>query len=256
MLQEHTIIIALFCTIAKKLGRKDKRHPLGKLYLSEIILCGVLFSLKGGSFRQFYTWLNRRDVLSLPDRTRLQRLLIKYKDTCNHFLSDPTLFNAMDSFGVEIIHPIRESRSKQSQRVSKKGKSNYRWIIGRKINLAINGKLEIVNYQDETVNVCDNSFNEHYRETKGIVLTDNGYRKKGGTPANFKVCQRGTWNERMLVESLFSLWTRICQMKHSFHRTIAGFKAKVAYLVALTNLVFSLNQKLGFDKFSMVQWAL
>lgn len=256
MLQEYTIIIALFCAIAEKLADKDKRHPLAKLYLSEIILCGVLFVLKGSSFRQFYTWLKRRNLLNLPERTRLQRLLIKYRHTCNRFLSDPTLFNVMDSFGIEIIHPIREGRSEQSRQVSKKGKSNYRWVVGRKINLAINGNLEVIGYQDETANVCDNHFNKHYRETDGIMLADNGYREKAGAPDNFKICQRGTWNERMLAETLFSLWTRICKMKYSFHRTIEGFKAKVAYLVTLTSLVFSLNPKLGFNKLSMVQWAL
>jgi len=261
MLQEDDIIIYLLTAIAQTLGEKDRRHPLGKLYLSEILLCGVLFALKGGSFRQFHPWLQRRKMLNLPERSRLCRLLIKYHKYCNQFLSTETFFNIIDSFGVEIIHPVREGRSTQSQRVSKKGKSNKRWIVGRKINVAINGELEIIDYQDNTDNVCDNTFNDKYEQKEEhIYLTDNGYRrqvKNGGTPDNFKICKKGTWNdERMWVERLFSLWVRVCGMKHSFHRTTKGFQAKVSYLVALTNITFRLNESLGFHKCTLVQWAL
>lgn len=37
MLQEDDIILLLLTAIAETLGEKDTRHPLGKLYLSEII---------------------------------------------------------------------------------------------------------------------------------------------------------------------------------------------------------------------------
>lgn len=259
MLLEDDIILHLLSSIIETLGKRDRKHPLGKLYLSEIILCGILFALKGGSFRRFHPWLLKRKLLNLPERSRLTRLLIKKRKLCNAFLSSETFFNIIDSFGVEVIHPVREGRSEQSQRVSKKGKSNKRWIVGRKINVSINGELEITDYQDETANVCDNSFDVFYEDKEdAIFLTDKGYRKRDEkTPDNFKICKRGTWNdERMWIERLFSLWTRICGMKHSFHRSVAGFKAKAAYLVALTNIVFRLNEQLGFSKFSMVQWAL
>lgn len=260
MLLEDDIILHLLSAIIEALGRKDKKHPLGKLHLSEIILCGVLFALKGGSFRRFHPWLLQRNLLNLPERSRLTRLLIRNRNLCNKFLSSETFFNVIDSFGVEVIHPAREGRSTQSQQVSQKGKSNHRWIVGRKINVAINGELEIVSYQEETANVCDNRFDEYYeRRKEAIYLTDNGYRRQekyGGTPESFKICSSGTWNERMWIERLFSLWTRICGMKHSYHRTVRGFQAKVAYLVALTNIVFRLNESLGFTKCSLVQWAL
>lgn len=261
LLQEDTIIIALYLGICKILGkRRDYKHTQGKLYLSEIILIGVLFALKGGSFRRFYSFLKRRSLFNLPDRTRLHRLLITHQDQCQKFLSDPTILNVMDSYGVEIIHPIREGRSSQSQLVSKQGISNKRWIVGRKINVAINSKLEIFKYQDDTVNIPDNKFNEEYAKINGIMLVDYGYRvskRKGKIlPDNFKICSLGRWNDRMWIERLYSLWTRICGMKHSFHRSVKGFKAKVSYLVALTNLIFTLNDQFGFKKCSMVQWAL
>src|SRR6266700_270403 len=93
---------------------------------------------------------------------------------------------------------------------------------------------------------CFDPPGDHYAVKEGyLYLTDKGYRKQvkyGGTPANFKICTNGTWNERMWIERLFTLWTRICGMKHSFHRSVKGFQAKVSYLVALTNIVFRLNE--------------
>lgn len=258
MLQTYDIMLAIFLKVADTLKTIDYKHPQGKLWLSEIITIGILWVLSGKPFRRFYRWLKRERYLpNIPERTRLGKLIAKYQKKCDKFLDNPTLFEALDSFGVEIIHPIREGRSKESQRVSKKGKSNHRWIIGRKISISFNGNLRITKYADETVNVSDNVFDDLYADNVSIRLTDNGFRKRnGGTPDNFKICTRGTWGERMAVETLFSLWTRVCNMKKSFHRTIEGFKAKVSYLVALTNTLFDLNQKFHFNEFSMVQWAI
>jgi len=126
------------------------------------------------------------------------------------FLSSETFFNVIDSLELRLSIQLGK-QTKQSKAVSKKGKSNHRWIIGRKINIAINGELEVTDYQDDTANVCDNTFDENYAGKEGyLYLTDKGYRKQekyGGTPKNFKICTSGTWNERMWIERLFSLWT-------------------------------------------------
>jgi hypothetical protein len=55
-----------------------KKHSQAKLYPSELVTIGLLFALKGVSFRAFYRWLKRDYVglfTGLPERTRLQRLL-------------------------------------------------------------------------------------------------------------------------------------------------------------------------------------
>ena len=57
-------------------------------------------------------------------------------------------------------------------------------------------------------------------------------------------------------QTLFSLWTRVLNMKKSFHRTTEGFKAKLSYLAVLTNIILGKNEELGFAKLSMVQWSL
>lgn len=257
MLQDDDIILHLFCAVANSLGEEDYKHPQGKLYLSEIILIGVLFALRGTSFRRFYKWLLKQKVfMDLPERSRLQRLLINKRNYCNQFLGSATFFVVLDSLGIEVIHPIREGRSKQSQKLSQKGVSNHRWIVGRKLAVTINQSLQVVKMSDDTANVSDTIFDEQHALEGSITLTDRGFKKKEGTPQTFKICPKGKWNERMVIETLFSLWTRICNAKKSFHRSTEGIKAKLAYLVSLSNLIVGLNEKLGFRRLSMVQWAL
>jgi hypothetical protein len=256
MLQEEDILIMIYCAISDTLLDEDYLHSQGKLWLSEIILCGTLHALKGGSFRQFYTWIKRRNIMNLPERTRLERLLKTHKQTCSKFLAKPSFFTIMDSFGIEVIRPIRAGRSAESASVSAKGKSGHRWIIGRKICVRISDEGMIVSYADDTANVCDKIFNHLAEDGSSITLADSGFRDKDGVPENMKICQRGRWNERMNVETLFSLWDRICGAKRIFVRSITGFKTRIAYLATLTNILFSLNKKLDFKPCSMVQYAL
>lgn len=257
MLQEEDIIIELYCAIANAIQSTDEKHSQAKLYRSELILCGVLFALKGGSFRSFYRWLARRDLFgALPERTRLTRLLISHIEECNQFLADPTFFVVLDSIGTEFIHPYRDGRSVATGAVAKKGISNHRWVVGRKLAVAMNSRLEIVRTADASGNVHDTTFNHVFQKINSIILTDQGFKQCEGTPTNYKICQRGSWNDRIWIETLFSLWTRICGFKRIFHRTIAGFRARVGYLTTLTNLIVNLNESLGFPRLSLAQWSL
>lgn len=257
MLPNDDIILQLWYGIEECLSGKDRKHYQAKLRLSETILCGVLFVLLGRSFRRYYRWLVKQELfVTLPERSRLHRLVNHYSFLCEEFLGSKTFYGILDSFGIEVIHPIREGRSEQSKAVCGKGKSNHRWIVGRKVAVTINQNYEVVKVNDEKDNVCDNSFDEEHTEAADINLTDQGFKKKEETPENFKICKKGQWNERMGVETLFSLWTRILNMKKSFHRTTEGFKAKLSYMVALTNIIVGKNEELGFAKLSMVQWSL
>ena len=42
MLREEDIIIMLYCAISDTLSESDYKHPQSNLWLSEILLCGVL----------------------------------------------------------------------------------------------------------------------------------------------------------------------------------------------------------------------
>jgi hypothetical protein len=70
-----------------------------------------------------------------------------------------------------------------------------------------------------------------------VVLTDMGFHAKTGDPANLKVCARGTWNRRMLVETVLSMLTTVFHSKKVGHRVWAYFRARVAWTMAAFNLL-------------------
>ena len=239
-------IISLFCQVDDQMGAMPK-HPQATLWPSELVTIGLLFALKGGYFRAFYRWL-KRDYESLfgelPDRTRLQRLLATHQTWCGRFLADPTFFTVIDSYGIELIHPIREGRS--PQQIGKKGKSNWRWIVGMKLCWLINDASQVVAWAWDTANAHDQTFLPLVQAVDGasIVLADTGFNSAAGIPGNLKLCLRGTWNERMLVETALSLVTMVCGLKKVFHRTRCYFQARLAYVAAMFNALLALNRTL------------
>lgn len=239
-------IIAVFCEIDDGMPNMGK-HAQAKLYPSELVTIGVLFALKGGYFRAFYRWLKRDyEALfaGLPERTRLQRALYTHRDWCDRFLAQPSFFTVIDSYGIELIHPIREGRS--TQQIGKKGKSNWRWIVGMKLCWLLNDDGQVVGWDWDTANVSDQVFLPLVKALDGesIVLADIGFKDADGIPANLKLCRRGTWNERMIVETALSLVTMVCHLKKVFHRTCAHFEARLAYAAAMFNTLLGLNRTL------------
>ena len=77
-----------------------------------------------------------------------------------------------------------------------------------------------------------------------IVLADTGFNSAAGIPSNLKLCSRGRWNERMLVETALSLVTMVCGLKKVFHRTRRYFQARLAYVTAMFNTLLALNRTL------------
>jgi hypothetical protein len=74
-------------------------------------------------------------------------------------------------------------------------------------------------------------------EGEMIVLTDQGFHSKQGDPSNMKVCERGTWNVRMLVERVFSMLHTVCHLKHMAHRVWSHLVGRLAFCVAAFNLL-------------------
>ena len=52
-----------------------------------------------------------------------------------------------------------------------------------------------------------------------------------------KSCSRGTWNTRRLVETVLSMLTTVFQSKKVEHRVWAYFRARVAWTMAVFNLL-------------------
>lgn len=219
------IILHIFYLVATTLPAIP-RHSQAKLYPSELVTIGILFALKGGHFRAYYRWL--------------QRLLKTHQDWCDLLLSDPSFFTVIDSYPIELLFPIREGRSKQQ--VGKKGRDKGRWSIGIKLCVLLNDVCQVVNWDWATMNVYDKHFHPVVEPFIGetIALTDFGFRDKDGIPENMKICKKGTWNERMCVETVFSMLTTVCDLKRIRHRLSAYIQMRLAYIVAMFNILLDL----------------
>jgi len=242
-------IIWLFCLVDDCMDEIEKRSD-AKLYPSELVTIGLLYALKGGFFRAFYRWL-KRDFeplfVELPDRTRLQRALCAHRAWCHRLLADPTFFTVIDTYGIELIHPIREGRS--PQQVGKKGKSNRRWIVGIKLCWLVNDRGEVVAWDWNSANVHDQHFRPvaHQFDEATIVLSDFGFKKAGEAARNLKFCEHKTWGERMIVETMLSLVTRVCRLKHLPQRVAVYLETHLTFVSALFNLLLTLNRLLDPD---------
>jgi hypothetical protein len=243
------IIIQIFCFVDDAMPALPK-HPQARLYPSELVTIGLLFALKGGHFRAFYRWLSRDYAAlfaGLPERSRLQRLLQAHQDWCQHWLAAPTFFTVIDSYPIELLFPIRAGRS--PAQVGKKGKDKGRWSGGIKLCWLLNNRGQVVDWDWDTLNVHDQRFHpvmERHRD-ETITLADWGFRSVDGIPENCKLCPKGAWNERMLVETALSLVTVICDLKHLHHRAAAYIQARLAAVGAMFNVLLALFHTLHPD---------
>jgi len=229
-------IIALFYAVDQEMLDVPK-HPDAKLYPSEVVTLALLYAIKGGGTRAFYRWLTR-DYLTLfpqvPERTRLARLFKTHTAWTARFMAAPTVLGVADSYGIELIHPMREGRS--PAQIGKKGYSNHRWIVGGKLCFILNQWGLICAWECAPANVHDTHFQPLIAQFDGqmIVLTDTGFHAKTG---DLVVWPRGPWNTRRLVETVVSRLIFICHSKKMGHRVWAYFRARVAWTRAVSHLL-------------------
>jgi hypothetical protein len=255
-------ITALFYEIDEQL-RAIPKHPKAHLWPSEVVTLGLLHSLKGVGNRAFDRWPTRdyRALFpQLPERTRLFRLFTTHHAWTQTFLAAPTVLGVIDTYGIELIHPMREGRS--PQQIGRKGLSNHRWIVGGKLCLLLNQWGLIVAWECATANVADNTFQgliRHFEE-RMIVLSDRAFHAAEGDPTNLKLCQRGEWEERMLVETVLSMLTLVCHFKKVTHRVWAYFHARLAFTMAAFNLLVQWHglrpNAAGFVSLSIAEFSL
>lgn len=94
-------------------------------------------------------------------------------------------------------------------------------------------------YDVSATNVGDTAFRPLIERFDGqmLILSDQGFHAKGGDPPNLKVCEKGRWNDRMVVETFFSMLTGVCHLKKMGQRAWAYLKARLAHALALFNLL-------------------
>ena len=255
-------ITELFCRIDDAM-KDEPHHSQAALAPSELVTIGLLYAIKGVGTRPFYRWLqaNHLDLFpSLPERTRLFRRLRTHQDWTERFLASPTLLGVIDTYGIELIHPVREGR--RAGQIGKKGLSNYRWIVGGKLCLVLNRLGLVVAWDCDTANVYDATFHpliERFKEQM-VILGDTGFHSAEGDPPNLKLCQRREWNERLWVETVLSMLTVVCHIKKMRHRVWAYFKCHLAYMMAAFNLLVQWQglkpDEQGVVRLSIAQFAL
>src|SRR5262245_47156145 len=74
-------------------------------------------------------------------------------------------------------------------------------------------------------------------EGRLIVLSDTGFHAAAGDPANLTLCQRGEWEERMLVETVLSRLPLVCHFKKVMHRVWEYLHARLAFTMAAFNVL-------------------
>ena len=232
-------ITHLYCKIDDALP-DIPQHPQAILSISEVVTIGVLQAMKNVGQQSFYHWLkdNYGDLFpKLPERSRLFRRLQAQAGWTGYFLGQPTVLGVADSYGVELRHPIREGR--RDHQIGRKGKSNHRWIVGGKLGIVQNQWGLITDWDCATANVHDQTFLPLLAQYDGrmIVLTDTGFHRAKGDPANVKICRRGQWNVRMTVETTFAMMSVVWGSKKMRHLTWQGFEARLAYTIAAFNIL-------------------
>ncbi len=101
-----------------------------------------------------------------------------------------------------------------------------------------------------------------------IVLADYNFRDKGGIPENMKICKKGTWSERMCIETALSLVTIVCDLpvladcpgKRIRHRLVVYIQTRLSYVSAMFNVLLYLFQSIHPDadpyKMSIADFSL
>jgi len=81
-----------------------------------------------------------------------------------------------------------------------------------------------------------------------------------GDPANLKLCQRGEWEDRMLVETVLSMLTLVCHCKKVMHRGWEYFHARLAFTMAAFNVLVQWHglqpHASGFAPLSIAEFSL
>jgi hypothetical protein len=218
-------ITALFCSVDEHLPTTPK-HVHAKLHPRESGTLALLFARKGVGPRAFERWLVRHDRPLFPtllQRTRLFRLFATHHAWVDHCLAEPTLLGVADSFGIELRHPSWEDRA--DQQIGGKMWSNHRWIIGAKLVYLVNQWGVVVAWDDARGAVPHHAFHARITDVQDemVLFTDTGCHAQAGDPANLKPgtlwVKRGTWNGRMVVETVLSMLTTVVKLKKVSHRT-------------------------------------
>jgi len=120
----------------------------------------------------------------------------------------------------------------------------------------------VVGWACATANVADHTFQWLIRqfEERMIVLSDTAFHAAEGDPTNLTLCQRGAWQDCLLVETVLSMLTVVCHCKKVMHRGWEYFQARLACTMAVFNVLVQWQgfqpHASGFVPLSMAELSL
>jgi len=95
---------------------------------------------------------------------------------------------------------------------------------------------------------------------RGLPSSDTAFHAAEGDPTNLKLCQRGEWQDRMLVETVLSMLTLVSHFKKVMHRVWASFHARLAFTMAAFNVLVQWQglrpNASGFVPLSIAEFSL
>lgn len=111
--------------------------------------------------------------------------------------------------------------------------------MGGKLCLLLNKLGLVVSWASATANVPDTVFQPLIKqfEEEMIVCADAGFHAKTGDPRNLRVCRRGTWNSRVMVETVLSMLTLVNHFKKVMHRVWHYFEMRLDWTMAAFNIL-------------------
>jgi hypothetical protein len=106
--------------------------------------------------------------------------------------------------------------------------------VGAKLFVLLNHLGLVVAWDCDSAEVHDTAFAPLMAEwaDQMVLVGDHGFHARAGDPPNLKVCERGTWNDRMVVETVLSLLARVSGAKRMCHRSWDALAARLGYLLA------------------------
>jgi len=176
-------------------------------------------------------------------------------------MAEQALLGVVDTDGIELLHPIREGR--RPAQSGRQGLSNHRWIVGVKLGVLLNRLGLVVGWGWAPDNGHDQHFAPLVEAVKQqmLVLADQGFQSAEGDPPNLKICKRGQWNDRMVIETMLGMLTLISHFKKVGHRVAAYGQARLAFTMALFNILapwhgLCPDKDTGFVPLSIAEFSL
>jgi hypothetical protein len=139
-----------------------------------------------------------------------------------------------------VLFLIREGR--MAQQVGCKGRDKGRYTTGIRLWWLLNDAEKVVEWHWLPLDRPDKDFEPLAAAFDGgvTILTNQGFRDKNGLPRNLKLCPKGTWNERMIVETAFSITTVVSGQEARSSSCRSSLVALRAYLAAMFDVVNAL----------------